>query len=84
MKFATVGSLLLWVMLYRWMRLFPETAFFVKLISSTIIDMKIFILFIIVVICAFACQAMIFDRYYTTKVLAKGYEYSEDNYDPLL
>ena len=64
---TSIASLILWIMLIRQIRLFSTTAFYVKLIYSIIIDTKIFISLIAIIICAFAFESMIVDRYFINK-----------------
>ena len=52
--FGSIAIFLAWIRLFYWMRLFKNTAYYVNLISQTIIDVKVFILLMIVMICAFS------------------------------
>jgi hypothetical protein len=44
----------LWIKLFYWMRLFKSTAYFVKLITQTINDIKLFSLMVMIVLTAFS------------------------------
>ena len=53
----TIGSIacfFLWIKVFYWMRLFKETAYYITLISQTILDIKIFSYLVCIVIFAFA------------------------------
>jgi hypothetical protein len=45
---------LMWIKVFYWMRLFSGTAYFIKLILSTLKDSVSFALMLIIIICAFA------------------------------
>lgn len=53
----TIGSVtcfLLWIKMFYWMRLFKKTAYFVKLITSTLYDIRTFFYMILIIVLAFA------------------------------
>jgi hypothetical protein len=45
---------LIWIKMFYWMRLFSTTAYYVKLITSTIWDCKDFMLMVLIIMVAFA------------------------------
>ena len=51
---AALGSFILWVKLFYWMRLFKATAYFITLITQTIIDIKVFMVMLTILLMAFA------------------------------
>ena len=54
-----ITSLLLWNKAFYWMRLFSETAFYVKLIIETIIDIRYFLILFIAILMTFGNALMI-------------------------
>jgi hypothetical protein len=48
-------------MFYYWWRLNPETAFYVKMLTQIILDLRYFLLFYFMIVCTFASVAMILD-----------------------
>lgn len=54
-----VTSLLLWNKAFYWMRLFSQTAFYVKLIFETIIDIRYFLILFIAILMTFGNALMI-------------------------
>lgn len=63
-QLTACASLLLWGMLYYWMRLFKTTALYVTILSEVILDLGNFILFFAMIIGCFATAELIIDRYY--------------------
>ena len=51
---AALGGFVLWVKLFYWMRLFKATAYFITLITQTIIDIKVFMVMLMILLMAFA------------------------------
>jgi hypothetical protein len=51
---AAIGGFFLWVKLFYWMRLFKVTAYFITLITQTIIDIKVFMIMLTILLIAFA------------------------------
>ena len=62
-QITSVQSLHMWYRFYRWFRLFPNTAIYIKMISETIYDIKNFLLILQIVLCAFGNALLIVDRY---------------------
>ena len=56
----------MWILLYKKLRLFTVLAFYVKLIIQTIKDIFYFLIFVVIIIAAFATSFLIIDSYYTT------------------
>ena len=50
---AGIGCFTLWVKLFYWMRLFKVTAYFITLITRTIMDIKVFIVMLSILLIAF-------------------------------
>ena len=63
-QLTACASLLLWGMLYYWMRLFKTTALYVTILKEVIMDLGNFILFFAMIIGCFATAQLIIDRYY--------------------
>lgn len=61
---TTLATCQLWVMFYYWWRLYPETAFYVKMLMEIIIDLKYFILFYFMIICTFTSTQLILDQHF--------------------
>lgn len=51
---GAVASFFMWLKVFYWMRLFPDTAHYVTLITSTVSDVKIFFIMIMIILAAFA------------------------------
>jgi hypothetical protein len=51
---GAVGCFVMWVKVFYWMRLFKSTAPFVTLIMTTLADIKVFMIMLIIIILAFA------------------------------
>lgn len=45
----------MWIKVFYWMRLYSSTAYYVKLITQTLTDVKLFLLLCLIIIIAFAC-----------------------------
>lgn len=45
---------MMWIKVFYWMRLFSNTAYYVKLITQTMGDVKLFLLLCLVIVFAFA------------------------------
>lgn len=60
---ASIATLLLWTGFFYWIRLFSKTAFYIQLISSTLIDSFEFILIFVLLFFMFANGVMILDQY---------------------
>ena len=54
----------MWFAYYYWWRLFPSTAFYVSLLIETINDLKLFLVFYIVIIFTFATMIMVLNQQY--------------------
>ena len=48
------NCLFMWIKMFYWMRLFKKFAYFIKLMSVTLQDVKVFLLMLFLVIFAFA------------------------------
>lgn len=62
---------LLWLKMFYWMRLFSETAYFIKLITSTIFDLRYFINIIAIIMAAFITIFYVFSCNLTDEERAK-------------
>lgn len=71
--------MLLWYNLFNWMRLFSETAFYVKLLGSTIYDIGIFLFFFMMILLTFTNGTYILETHFK-------YTHADDykDYEPLI
>jgi hypothetical protein len=51
---GALGVFLLWVKLFYWMRLFRSTAYFITLVTEVILDIRVFMVMLFIMLCAFA------------------------------
>lgn len=63
---SSVGILFIALLFFYWMRLIPQMAFYVKLITETVSDLKQFVIFFFLIITTFACSNSIIDQYLTS------------------
>lgn len=56
----------LWVMFYYWWRLNNNTAFYVKMLTEVILDLKYFMLLYLMMICTFSSTSMVLNQYFMT------------------
>lgn len=52
--YVGIAAFMMWIKVFYWMRLFSNTAYYVKLITQTLADVKLFLLLCTVIIFAFA------------------------------
>ena len=52
--YFAVSSFIMMIKVFYWMRLFTSTAYYVKLITQTLSDVKLFLLLCLIIIFAFA------------------------------
>jgi len=62
-RLTSIACLMLSLMLFYWMRLFPKLAFYVKMLTETIWDLRHFMIFFIMIISTFSCAQYIIDTY---------------------
>ena len=65
---------MLWFAFYYWWRIQPKVAFYVSLLVETIKDLRVFLLFYIMIIIAFTTMTMVLDEYYHN-VMDRGDEF---------
>ena len=75
---GALGSFLLWVKLFYWMRLFQETAYFITLIRNVIQDIKVFMVMLIIMLIAFSSFFKILNK--NTKGFLDPEEYPSRHY----
>ena len=51
---GSIAVLILWFQLFYWMKLFERFSAFVRIISEIVIDIKVFFLMMLLVLCAFS------------------------------
>ena len=56
---ASLCTILMWVKVFYWMRLFTATSFYVKLIRETLYDIRYFIILFIIILATFANALLI-------------------------
>ena len=56
---TTIASILMWLKVFYWMRLFTPTAFYVKLITETLYDIRYFLILFVTILMTFATSLMI-------------------------
>jgi len=52
--FGAFASFWMWIKVFYWMRLFSSLAYYVKLITDTVIEMSNFMLMVLIIVLAFA------------------------------
>ena len=60
--FGGFAAFTMWIKIFYWMRLFPELAYYVKLISQTILDSMSFSLLVLIILISFANFFYIINR----------------------
>ena len=73
---TSVASVLLWGMFFYWMRLFSQTAFYVRLIWQTIQDLTYFLFFYSMVIFMFTSVQVILDSWYINRNVEQPEDYA--------
>jgi len=69
---SSVATIQMWVSLFYWLRVFPATGLYVRMIGETIYDLRNFILMFFFCICMFGSSLLILDRYELLTI--EGYE----------
>lgn len=61
-QLASFQTVILWLMVFYWVRVFPELAFYVKMITETMVDIFYFMIMLILVIMMFANGMYVLNR----------------------
>ena len=76
---GALGSFLLWVKLFYWMRLFKSTAYFITLITQVILDIRVFMGMLFIMFTAFASFFKVLNKNTPGYTDSERYHYV-DNY----
>ena len=76
---AAIGCFCMWMKSFYWLRLFHQTAYFVKLITETFQDVKIFMLILILIIIAFANSFSFMDADSANPIITKHTSFAAFN-----
>lgn len=74
-RLTSIACVMLSLMLFYWMRLFPKLAFYVKMLTETIWDLRHFMIFFFMIISTFSFAVQIIDSYNMKVAEDDGTEY---------